>query len=141
MKQAVAGVAPPELSEVTSMTVWPSIAEYGLAKTLGRLYGIRAGVGFLTVGKLFMLLTIPLALAMFFYSLIPPIPFFGTYNKRYALTNRRVIKQHGRLTWRVQKLWGVPVPMMHFIHSEIGSYVDLDRFDAIEVRIEPGQEA
>ena len=28
MKQAIAGVAPPELGEVTIMTVWPSMAAY-----------------------------------------------------------------------------------------------------------------
>ena len=41
MKQAIAGVAPPELGEVTIMTVWPSIGALGLGRWIGRMCGIR----------------------------------------------------------------------------------------------------
>src|SRR5688572_3634756 len=89
MKQAISGVAPADLSEVTVMTVWPSIAAYPLGRTLGRLYENRAGVGIVTVGKIFMALTIPIALALFALSLLPGI------TRRYVLTNRRVAVQKG----------------------------------------------
>ena len=115
MKQAISGVAPPELGEVTVMTVWPGIAAYPLGRSLGRLYRIRAGVGLITIGKLFMAVTIPIALALFAWSLLPFVM------RRYTLTNRRVIIQKG-------------------LKAVGGSYVDLDRFDSIEVKVLPGQE-
>ena len=115
MKQAISGVAPPELGEVTVMTVWPSIAAYPLGRGLGRLYRIRAGVGLITIGKLFMAVTIPVALALFAWSLLPFVM------RRYTLTNRRVIIQKG-------------------LKAVGGSYVDLDRFDSIEVKVLPGQQ-
>ena len=136
MKQAISGVAPPQLGEVTVMTVWPSIAASPMGRRLGRLYGIRSGLGLLTVGKLMMLATIPLALALFIISLAPPVPFFGRFNQRYRLTNRRVMKTHDRLTW---KFWYV-IPHPSFIFAEISSFVGLDRFDTIEVLVLPGQE-
>ena len=69
MKQAIAGVAPPDLEEVTIMTVWPTIAVTGLGRWLGRWYESRAGFGkFLTVGKLALLVSIPVALGLFFFS-------------------------------------------------------------------------
>lgn len=66
MKQAISGVAPSESGEVTSMTVWPTITSlrtppFGrLGCTLGRLYGIRWGLGrIFTVGNIIALLSIP----------------------------------------------------------------------------------
>jgi hypothetical protein len=115
MKQAIAGVAPPDLGEVTIMTVWPSIAAHPLGRALGRLYANRAGFGYmLTVGKLMMLLTIPIALKLFFWMLAP-------WNcRRYRLTNRRVIVQNR------------PRPVDE-------RWIGLDEFDAIEVLVLPGQ--
>ena len=136
MKQAISGVAPPELSEVTVMTIWPGIAASPMGRRLGNLYLIRSGVGIFTVGKLMMLLTIPLALALFIISLAPPFPFFGRFNARYRLTNRRVIKMHDRLTW---KFWYF-IPHPSFIFGEVASYVGLDRFDTIDLQVLPGQE-
>ena len=115
MKQAIAGVAPPELEEVEVMTVWPSVAAYPLGRFHGRLYEIKAGWGIIfTVGNLFCLLTIPGALALYFLRVLP---FVG---QRYRITNRRVIIQQG-------------------VRGADGPYVDLDRFDAIEVVVQPGQ--
>jgi hypothetical protein len=116
MKQAIAGVAPPDLAEVTIMTVWPTIAANPLGRALGRLYTNRAGFGhILTVGKLMMLLTIPVALTLFALSLAP------WACRRYRLTNRRVIIQNRP-------------------HPVDERWIGLDEFDAIDVLVLPGQE-
>lgn len=116
MKQPIAGVAPPELGEVTVMTVWPSIAVLGLGRFLGRLYSIKAGFGYIfTVGNLIVLLSIPLALLLYFVRLAPGI------NRRYRLTNQRVIIEKG------------------FRAIEERS-VGLDQFDEITIEVLPGEE-
>jgi hypothetical protein len=116
MKQAIAGVAPPDLAEVTIMTVWPTIAANPLGRALGRMYTNRAGIGpIFTVGKLKMLLTIPVALVLFGLSLAP------WACRRYRLTNRRVIIQNR------------PRPVDE-------RWIGLDEFDAIDVVVLPGQE-
>lgn len=116
MKQAIAGVAPPELGEVTIMTVWPTMASTGLGRLIGRLCGVKSGVGrFFTLGKLFALMSIPVALPLYFYGVLPGIC------RRYTLTNRRLIIQKGLTA--VDQRW-----------------VELDNFDRIEVQVLPGQE-
>jgi hypothetical protein len=114
MKQAIAGVAPSQTQEVTVTIEWPTIAATGLGRFLGRLYGIKAGVGMFTLGRLFMGLTIPLGLFLFFWMLAP-------WNlQRYRLTNRRIILEKGP-KFRPQM------------------FVDLDRFDRVEIDVRPGQ--
>ena len=115
------------------MVVWPTITAlrdpiFGrFGCTLGRLFSIRAGIGnILTIGNILALLSIPLVLPPYFLMLIPKIPLvvFGWNNplcRRYRLTNRRVIVEHG--------LGG----------GEQRS-VGLDRFDAIAVEVQPGQD-
>ena len=120
MKQAIAGVSPPQSGEATIMTVWPSLAATGIGRLLGRLYAIRIGVGWLTLGKLIALASIPLALPIFFWMLLPGVA------RRYRLTNRRVILELSRFS-----LSGSAYRPL--------SYVDLDRFDSIEVVVRPGQ--
>lgn len=116
MKQAIAGVAPPDLAEVTIMTVWPTIAANPIGRMLGRLYTNRSGIGpVFTIGKLMMLLTIPIALVLFAVSLAP------WACRRYRLTNRRVIVQNR------------PRPVDE-------RWIGLDEFDSIEVEVLPGQE-
>jgi hypothetical protein len=116
MKQAISGVAPPDLGEVTVMTVWPSIAANPVGRALGRMYAIRAGLGnFLTIGKLMMALTIPVALGLYFFRLAP----FAC--RRYRLTNRRVLILNGPT--------GVA-------ERAIG----LDEFDTVDLVVLPGQE-
>jgi len=116
MTQAIAGVAPPEMGEVTIMTVWPSMAGTGMGRLIGRLCGIQAGLGnILTVGNLLALALIPLALALFFRNLAP-------WNcRRYRLTNRRVLVDQG-------------------LHATPERFLDLDNFDTVEVVVLPGQE-
>ncbi len=116
MKQAIAGVAPPELEEVTIMVVWPTIAITGLGRFLGRCFQNRTGIGnVLTIGNILKLATIPITLGLFFLCLAPG------FNRRYRLTNRRLIIDKGV----------APHPQ---------SWVSLDDFDAIDVLVLPGYE-
>jgi hypothetical protein len=114
MPQPIAGVYPAELSEATIMTVWPSVAKYSLGRALGSLYDIRfPDIYFLRLGNLFALLFVPVSLVLFFLRILPGV---GT---RYRLTNRRIIVERG--------LQGVEE-----------KFVDLDRFDTIEIDVRPG---
>jgi hypothetical protein len=115
MKQAIAGVAPPGLEEVTVMTVWPSVASTSIGRLHGRLFAIKAGWGMFTLGRLFALTAAPIGPLLYFYLRAPFII------SRYRLTNRRV----AILTGFVPK---------------VQRFVDLDRFDTIETVILPGQE-
>ena len=123
MAQAIAGVVPDTEKEVTVMTIWPSLG----ATAYGRWWGRRFAGGFRLFGVPVMaLLSIPAILPMYFHMLIPKLPLvvFGVPNascRRYRLTNRRVI---------VEQAFG---------GGEQQS-VSLDRFDAIEVEVESGQE-
>ena len=126
MTQPIAGVAPPTASEVTSMVVWPGLTALStpplgrLGCTLGRLYSVQVGVGnILTLGNLFALLSIPLALQMFFAGLLPGLA------RRYVLTNRRVIVERRQFSWSAKWV------------EEMS--VSLDNFDAVDVVVLPGQ--
>ena len=112
MKQAIAGVAPPEFGEVTMMTVWPSIASLPIGRTIGSLCMIRVGLGnVLTVGNLIALAVIPVAIPLYFYCKL----------RCYRLTNLRVIIEKGP-SGREERSIG------------------LHEFDEIEVNVLPGQE-
>lgn len=113
--QPIAGVVAPEFAEATITTVWPSNASTGLGRLLGQLYSIRAGIGVLTVGNMVALCSIPLALGLFFFLLLPGVA------RRYRLTNRRVIIENG-VTLK---------PM---------SWVGLADFDTITIEVLPGQQ-
>jgi hypothetical protein len=118
MTQAISGVTPPSVAEATIMTVWPSMAATGPGQLIGRLCGVQLGFGWFNLGKLFALLSIPFALAIFAGMHVPPSP-WGV--RRYRLTNRRLMIENGLL----------PRPER---------WVDLDGFDRIEVDVKPGQE-
>jgi hypothetical protein len=113
--QAIAGVTPAQTQETTVMTVWPSVARFGIGRTLGQLYDIRMpDIYFLRLGRLLALAFIPVSLVLFFLRIAP---YIGT---RYLLTNRRLIVQKG---WKMTE----------------DKAIDLDRFDKIEVEVLPGQ--
>lgn len=117
MKQAIAGVSPSELNEVTITTVWPSIAITGLGRFLGRAFESRLGFGnILTLGNFLKLATIPVTLGIFFAMLLVP-----GMNRRYRLTNRRLLIEGG-------------------LSPKINRAVLLDDFDAIDIEVLPGQE-
>lgn len=114
-QQTIAGVVPPLTAEATVMTVWPSVASTGVGRALGRIYRIRDGFGPISIGRLALLATIPVGLAIYLSMRLP------WAIRRYRLTNRRVTIERG-------------------VGGEVVQFVDLDRFDAIDVIVEPGQE-
>lgn len=116
MDQAISGVSPASVQETTIMTVWPSNAMFGLGRWLGLLYAQRfPDIYFLRIGNLWALLSIPIALVLFFMRVAPWI------GQRYTLTNRRVVVYKGLL-----------------IEEERS--VALDRFDRIDIDVLPGQD-
>jgi hypothetical protein len=116
MPSPIPGIAPPELSEVTSMVVWPSIGSLPLGRLVGRLANSQLGVGPFRLGRLAAGVTIPLTLVAFAWQFIP------LFARRYRLTNRRVIIVRGLLA------------------PHDGESVGLDEFDAIRVEAQPGQD-
>jgi hypothetical protein len=115
MLQSIAGVAPPAVSEATVMTVWPSVGSTSLGQALGRMYRIKEGFGPLSIGRMALLATIPMGLMLYLSMRLP------WAIRRYRLTNRRVTVERG-------------------ISPKIEHYVDLNRFDAIDLIVNPGQE-
>jgi hypothetical protein len=120
MKQAIAGVTPASQREVTLMTVWPSVAAMSLGpfpvgRWLGHLYAIDTGFYIFTLGHLFCLLSIPLALVLYFKRIGP---FVAT---RYRLTNRRIVVERG-------------------LSAKEDRSIGLDQFDQIDLAVQPGQE-
>ena len=134
--QPIAGVAPSQLSEVTVMVVWPSLAvlrvgPMPIGQVLGRLYSLRAGFREpffnvpISLGWTLAILTAPLTVPFYFLMRLPRFPFvfLGIINPwcwHYRLTNRRLIVEHP------------------FGGGEIKS-IALDRFDAIGVETQWGQ--
>jgi hypothetical protein len=114
-KQSIAGVTPPGTAEVTVMTAWPSVGGTGLGRSLGRLYGMQAGIGPLRLGRLALLATIPIGLMLYLGMRLP------WAMRRFRVTNRRVTMDRG-------------------ISPRVEQYVDLERFDTIELVVHPGQE-
>jgi hypothetical protein len=90
MKQAISGVSPSAVSETPIMEVWPSICRYPSGRFLGRLYEIKTGGYVLTVGNVLALASIPHALFLYFYRLLPSVMGSPLHGGRYRLTNRRV---------------------------------------------------
>ncbi|MGC4005999.1 MAG: PH domain-containing protein [Pirellulales bacterium] len=127
----ISGVSPPDGHETTIMTIWPSIAGTGIGQVIGRLCSIQAGVWIFTVGNLFALLVIPLVVPLILMglgnSVLAGLPVIGGLFKglpqarRYTLTNRRVMIGEG-------------------MSAEPRQYVELDRFDTIDVVVKPGQQ-
>ncbi len=115
MKQSIAGVAPAETREVTIMTVFPTLGATAAGRLIGRLCRVGNARGFFSLGKLFAVALIPVAIGLFVVSLLPGII------TRYRLTNRRVVVQKG-------------------VSAKDERWVDFDRFDAIDVDVLPGQE-
>ncbi len=96
------------------MTVWPSLAATQVGRWLGRLCRLEGGFGPFTVGRLVALACVPLGLPLYFSTRMP------WAIRRYRLTNRRVAVEQG-------------------VAGTVVQYVDLDRFDAIDIDVLPGQ--
>jgi hypothetical protein len=86
VKQAIAGLTPPEVAEARIRDVWPSVARAPLFAGLGKFF----------INTIFLA---PLGWA------IMALPYFGKLLPiiaiRYSLTNRRVLIKHG-WTWKVR---------------------------------------
>ena len=89
MKQAIAGVTPVDARETTVMTVWPSNAAFGIGRFLGGLYSLQGGFYIFKVGNLIALLSLPIALVLYFVKVLPVV------GRRYEVTNRRVVVRRG----------------------------------------------
>ncbi len=131
MKQPVAGVFPSDLGEVTVMVVWPSIAATSWGRFWGRLFGSEFGFCVygipVTLGRLWMLISIPFILPLYFHMLVPRLPFViagmeNTACRRYRLTNRRVVIEHG-------------------LGGAVYRSAAFDRFDTVDIEVLSGQEA
>jgi hypothetical protein len=128
MTQPIAGVAPAQLKEVTVMAVWPSLSATGFGRFWGRLFALEIGFRVfgvpITLGRLIALASIPFMMALYFLMRLPRFPgvLVGIRNPwcwQYRLTNRRLVMENP-------------------FGGEIKS-VALDRFDAIDIVVEPGQ--
>jgi hypothetical protein len=128
MTTPIAGVSPSQLKEVTVMAVWPSLSATAFGRFWGRLYSIDIGFRLfgvpITIGRLLALASIPFMVALYFLMRLPRFPgvIIGIANPwcwQYRLTNRRLIMENP-------------------FGGELKS-VSLDRFDAIDVVVEPGQ--
>ena len=128
MTQPIPGEVPAPIKEVTVMTVWPSLSATGFGRFWGRLFALDFGFRLfgvpITLGRIMALVSIPFMLALYFLMRLPRFPgvLIGIRNpwcSHYRLTNRRVV---------VENPFG----------SEIKS-VSLDRFDAIDIDVQPGQ--
>lgn len=102
------------------MTIWPTLGAFAVGRWWGRRFENDLGITVfgipITVGRLLALASIPFILPPYFLTLLP----FSPMCRRYRLTNRRVL---------VERPYG---------GGEEQS-VSLDRFDAIEVDVLPGQ--
>ena len=106
----------PEIDEKKAKTVWPTIGATTAGRFVGRMAAIPVGLGaFFTVGTLMAIATIPVAVVVFAWQLMPVVC------RRYTLTNRRLIVQHG-------------------LSAVDGESLSLDGFDDIEVQVLPGQQ-
>lgn len=116
-QQPISGVSPPGVAETTVMTVWPSVGATAVGQWLGRLYrmGRRESRGPISVGRLALLASIPLGMFLYLSMRLP------WAIRRYRLTNRRVTIERG-------------------ISPKVEQYVDLERFDSIDLVVRPGQE-
>lgn len=97
------------------MTVWPSIARFGIARWLGTLYANSTGFFVVTVGHLICLAFIPVSLALYFLRIAPVI------GVRFRITNQRIAVLRG-------------------LSGKLDKSIEFDRFDSIETVVLPGQE-
>jgi hypothetical protein len=114
-KQSIAGVTSPQTAESTIMTAWPSVGGTAFGQMLGRLYRIEAGFGPFRVGRFALLATLPIGLMLYLGMRLP------WAMKRFQITNRRVTVNRG-------------------VSPVVERYVELDRFDTVELVVNPGQE-
>ncbi len=102
--------------ELVAKTVWPTIGAYPLGRVVGQLGSVSLGIGsFFTLGKLLALASIPIALVVYAWQLMPIVC------RRYTLTSHRILILNGLSAVEEKSL-------------------DLDGFDTIDVELLPGQD-
>jgi hypothetical protein len=133
--QPIAGVAPPQIKEVTTMVVWPSMASLHIGpvrigQLLGAIYSWQLGFQEpifgvpIRIGWILAILTAPLTVPLYLLMRLPRFPlvwigFTNWFCWHYRLTNRRLIQEHP-------------------FGGEIKS-ITLDRFDSIQTQAHWGQ--
>ncbi len=142
MKQPIKGVSPAEVQEAVIMHAWPSISAYGLGRGIGRLLAIRwPDVYFFRMGVLLAPLTIPFALALYFYRLFPKIPGVPFHGGFYRLTNRRVLQLRNEFRFVDEPgSDGRTKRRLRFVFGAEVKSVMLDQFETIDIERRPGQE-
>ena len=115
MRPAIAGSASPHSRELTSSIVWPSIGATRYGRLIGQWASDRRGIGPFTLGKVWALASVPLALGVFAWQLLPFV------TRRYRITDRRILIEKG-------------------LSAVEESSLGLDQFDAIDLAVLPGQD-
>src|SRR5687768_3682923 len=107
----IAGVSPAQTRESTIMSAWPTIALFSAGRWLGSGSAWTwPDIYIFRLGNLIALVSIPAALLLYAMRIFIC----------YRLTNRRIVVERG-MSWQEAKS------------------VDLDRFDTIEIVVQPGQ--
>lgn len=114
MKQAIPGLSLSGQQETTALVVWPSVSATPIGQQLGRLYERKEGRGFFTLGNLFVLISIPIAVPLYLSNVLPIV---GT---RYRITNRNISVERG-------------------VNAVVERQIALDQFDRIAIDQKPGQ--
>lgn len=114
VRQSIAGVTPPSTAEVVVMTAWPSVGSTGIGQVLGRMYRIQSGFGPVRIGRLALLMTMPVGLMLYLSMRLP------WAICRFQVTNRRVTVNRG-------------------VQATVERFVELNRFDTVELVVQPGQ--
>ncbi|MBI1248323.1 PH domain-containing protein [bacterium] len=114
MKQAIAGLSLSSEYESTALVVWPSVSATSVGRLLGRLYEMKTGFFVFTLGNLLVLLSIPIAIPLYLWNVLPVV---GT---RYRITNRHINVERG-------------------VRADVERQIALDQFDRIEICERAGQ--
>ncbi|MEW4453148.1 PH domain-containing protein [Bremerella sp. JC817] len=114
MKQAIPGLTLSSENESTALIVWPSVSATSWGQFLGRLYDIKTGIPVFNVGNLMVLASIPVAIPLYLWNVLPVV---GT---RYRITNRHINVERG-------------------VSGVVERQIALDEFDRMEIDEQPGQ--
>ena len=117
---AIAGVAPATEAETTVMLHWPSVSAqrilgFPIGKVMGNLMNIDAGWYVFRIGNFIALALAPLGALLYLKRVAPVV------GVRYRLTNKRIVVERG-------------------VTAQEEKAIELDRFDSIEIEVDPGDE-
>jgi hypothetical protein len=95
---------------------------------LGRLYTIDIGVSVFTLGHLIALASIPHALALYFYRLLPCVFGFPWHGSSYKITNRRIIELCNEVNFGIGPRWVRIAAGVKLITMGVVAFLLLQRF-------------